>query len=551
MLKKWLADANRFVLFFLLGGLLLRSIIAVWLYPGFDEAYYYLYSRNLDWSYYDHPVLVALTTGFGIWLTGTVSQFTIRIGTLILYTGSLLLLYLSAAKLFNHHVARLTLAIASVIPIFQVGFGVLTLPDSPLIFFWSASIYCAINEFFGQRKKDKNNLLPSFDDRYLPSYRLAILGVLVGLACLSKYHGFILALGLLGFCLFSRDRLSVFRSPWGWLGISLFLLTLLPILIWNLEHDWFSFRFQLSWRFIPKPDAPQLDRGYSLVKVALVWLASIAYLFPTMGIPLWWVSWRSLSQQFTAKSSQLQQKQLLILWISLPLTLGFTILGGKQQILPTWQLPGFWGLTILLGWYAQQWQKRSYLWVERWWKGTGIIVTTAFLFVLLHINLGTLQKPSQYSFFGGFLAPKNDPSVELIDLQQLGKEFAQSPLLMKALAESSFVFTNAYYLGGLIDMALRPLTSLPITCLGDDMRGFTFWFEGDRFVGKDALYITLNRFVAMSGLTQAYRTYFSSLEEIGTISITRGGVVTETFHVFQGRNFKRFVNFKPDFKNGV
>jgi 4-amino-4-deoxy-L-arabinose transferase-like glycosyltransferase len=541
MIDKWLVSADRFVLLLLFGGFLFRCIIAFWLYPGFDEAYYYLYSQNLDWSYYDHPVLVALTTGFGIWLTGVTSQFTIRIGTLILYTGSLFLLYLSAAKLFGKDVAKLTLAIATIIPIFQIGFGVLTLPDSPLIFFWSASLYCAICEFFGDRAQRTG--VANRDYPYRPTYRLAILGILVGLACLGKYHGFILALGLVGFCLTNRDRLSVFRSPWGWLAIGLFIITLFPIWFWNLQNDWFSFRFQLFWRFIPKPDAPKIDEGYSFVKVALVFLASIGYLFPTMGIPLWWISWRSLVRQFSSKfSNDLKQKQLLILWVSLPITLGFTILGGKQQILSTWQLPGFWGLTILLGWYAAKWQMRSKLWVRRWLQGTGIIVTVALLFVLLHITTGTLQKPSQNSLFGGFISPKGDPSTELIDVRQLQKGFAESPVLMKALAESSFVFTNAYYLGGLIDMALRSLTSIPITCLGDDMRGFAFWFDSDRFVGGDALYITLERFVAMPGVTQGYSKYFDSLQEIGTVPIKRGGAVTETFHVFQGRNLLKPYN---------
>jgi len=58
-------------------GLLFRCVIAFWLYPGFDEAYYYLYSLHLDWSYFDHPVLVAHNC-FGP-VTGVVSQFTIRL----------------------------------------------------------------------------------------------------------------------------------------------------------------------------------------------------------------------------------------------------------------------------------------------------------------------------------------------------------------------------------------------------------------------------------------------------------------------------------------
>ncbi|HEY9847356.1 MAG TPA: hypothetical protein V6D03_14320, partial [Candidatus Caenarcaniphilales bacterium] len=60
----------------LLGGLLIRVIIATWLHPGFDEAYYYLYTLHPSWSYFDHPPLVGLTTGLGPWLSGDVSQLT-------------------------------------------------------------------------------------------------------------------------------------------------------------------------------------------------------------------------------------------------------------------------------------------------------------------------------------------------------------------------------------------------------------------------------------------------------------------------------------------
>lgn len=123
------------VIWLLLTGLILRLIIAFWLFPGYDEGYYYLYTRHLDWSYFDHPLLVALTTNFGVWITGITSLFTLRLGTVILYTGSLWLLYLTSVRLFDHQTAKLTLAIVSVVPIFNVGFGVITLPDSPLIFF--------------------------------------------------------------------------------------------------------------------------------------------------------------------------------------------------------------------------------------------------------------------------------------------------------------------------------------------------------------------------------------------------------------------------------
>ena len=70
---------NRYpsVFLILLIGLLFRSLLAFWLLPGYDEGYYYLYTKHLDWSFFDHPIFVALTTGFGVWLTGITSPFTL------------------------------------------------------------------------------------------------------------------------------------------------------------------------------------------------------------------------------------------------------------------------------------------------------------------------------------------------------------------------------------------------------------------------------------------------------------------------------------------
>lgn len=528
--QKWLAEkTNQLVLFLLVGGLLFRSFLAFSVYPTFDEAYYYLYSLHLDWSYFDHPFMVGLTTGFGPWLTGVVSQFTIRLGALICYTGSLVLLYLTSKRLFSAKAAELTLAIATICPIFQVSFGILSLPDSPLMFFWSASLYCAAYEFFPQPRNQES----CSSNLYVPSYRLAVLGILVGLACDSKYHGFVLGLGLIGFCLTSPRHRCVVRSPWAWLGLGLFIITISPIVFWNIQHDWVSFRFQ-SERAVPKS-------GYNLLSVISVFFLGIAYLFPTIGFPLWWVSLRSAvsrtNELFYQKRKDLDASVLLILWVSLPLIFGFTFIGGYRQILPAWTMPGFWGTTLLLGQQAVIWQEKSRRSVRRWLLGSGIAVSSMLLIVLLQITAGIMQKPSQYALMGGFLPPKNDPSTELIDIGQLRRGFAESPVLSAALHNSSFIFTNRYYLGGPIAMSLKPLADTPITCfdIGKDLRGFAFWSKPGQWLGKDALYITTAPFNLRKDLMANYRTYFSSVNEIETIPIRRGGVVINVVYVYQAK----------------
>ncbi|MBF2068058.1 MAG: glycosyltransferase family 39 protein [Calothrix sp. C42_A2020_038] len=535
--KRLAKKTNQIVLYLLVGGLVFRSFIAFWLYPSFDEAYYYIYSLHLDWSYFDHPFLVAFSTGLGPWLTGNVSQFTIRFGALILHTGSLVFLYLTSLKLFSAKAATLTLAIATITPIYILAFGTLALPDNPLMFFWSASLYCAVCEFF---KQDEGLAFV----KYVPSYRLTIISVLVGLACLSKYHGFILGFGLVGFCLTSKQHRSVFRSPWTWLGAGLFLLTISPILFWNIQHDWVSFRFQ-SERAVPKV-------GYNFLNVLLVCLVGIGYLFPTIGFPLWRVTLTTTINQVTQLFSQKlidtdckeykeyqNLKKVFILWLSLPLIFGFNLIGGYRQILPAWSMPGFWGATLLLGQQAVIWYNRSQYSVRRWLIGTGIVVSAILLFVLLHITTGILQKPGNFTILGGLVAPQNDPSsTELIDIQQIRRGFAESSVLRDALKNSSFIFTNRYYYGGLIAMALHPISNLPITCfdIGYDIRGFAFWSKPNQWLGKDALYITTEAFTTRKDLMTSYKSHFNNFNEIAKVPIKRGGVVVNNIYIYQANN---------------
>ncbi|HEY9846618.1 MAG TPA: glycosyltransferase family 39 protein, partial [Candidatus Caenarcaniphilales bacterium] len=440
-----------------------------------------------------------------------------------LYTGSLVFLYLTAAQLFSSKAACFTLAIATAIPIFQVGFGVLSVPDNPLMFFWSASLYGAATEFFAQ------------PGQYRPSYRLAMIGGLVGLACLSKYHGFVLGLGLIGFCCTSSRYRSALTSPWTALGMSLLLVAIAPVIFWNLQHNWVSFRFQ-SARAVPAA-------GYHWLGLAGTFLAGVGYLFPTFGLVLWWVSCRSVLQQvfprkffskfLPANVADFRQKQQLILWVSLPLILGFTVIGGYQQILPTWPMPGFWGATLLLGQQVASWQERCERRVQYWLRGSGIAVVMILFIALLQVTAGIFQKPSTHALFGGFWPVQADPSTQLVDIQQLRQGFQDSPLLNTALQKVDFIFTNRYFLGGQIAMALEPLAHKPLTCFDQDLRGFAFWSDADQWLNKDALYITSELFQdGEAGWTQ-YKNYFRSLRKLDEVPIRRGGAVVQIFKVYQ------------------
>jgi 4-amino-4-deoxy-L-arabinose transferase-like glycosyltransferase len=521
----------------LMSGLAVRLVIAKFLPPGFDEAYYFLYTLNPDWSYFDHPPMVAGTTGLGIGLLGgAITSLSIRLGGVLIYTLTLYLLYFVGQWLFTPVVGILAVAIATIVPIFQVAFGSMTLPDGPLMLFWLASLAVAAVEFF-----------PRSPSRpYRPTRRLAVLGFLVGLACLSKYHGFILGAGYVGFCLTSKPHRRALVSPWTIASLGLWLMVIFPIVYWNHLHDWASFTFQAE-RGVP-------SRGFELPQFSKALGRELLYLFPTIGIPLIWVNLKVLFQQLRHNfgdpqrplhdpTAQLeydtrQRQRRLILWVSAPVFIGFSLIGGYRQIFPTWAMPGFFTATLLL---AERVSQLRWSLIKRWLVISAAIVQLLLLIALSHITWGTFQRPSQTQIFG--LLPANvtqDGSLELIDIEQLRRGFAEQPQLLQALRQSDFVYTNRFHLSGHIGMALTPLDRKPITCFDPrDMRGFAFWSTAAQWVGKTGLYLTTEALQTEEDPNAIYPPYFQSWQKLGEVPLFRGGVLVDRIHVYQGRQLLR------------
>ena len=520
---------HKWAIAILLWGFLFRAVCAIYLNIGFDEAYYYLYTQNLNLSYFDHPPLVAFTAGIGIWLTGAVTPFTLRIGGVLLYTGTLIFSYLTSKRLFGERTATLTLAILTTIPIFQIAFGILTLPDNALMFFWSACLYAATEEFFP----------PDETKPYRPTYRLAIVGLCVGLAFLGKYHGVLLGGGLVLFCLLSRRHRSALFSIWTLAAIALFAIAISPVLFWNSQHEWASFRFQSS-RAVP-------SQGYNLERLLVTILVALGYLFPTFGIPLWWTSFRTFGElvQAAKKNNKsdldttaidlLNEKRLLILCLSMPIFFGFTFMGGFIQILPSWHMPGFFGATLLLGERAAQVQLQRPKFIRNWLWGSGVVILPLLLIGLLHVHLGIAQKGGDAAIAGGFWEAKDDPSTQMIDIEQLRQAFVDSPMLKAELQKADFVFSNSFFVAGQVGMAIEPLGK-KVTCFDEDLRGFAYWSKAQDFVGKTSLYITSELFLKDERFPQPldkYKGYFQSLEKIADVPIKRGGQAVQIFPVYR------------------
>lgn len=291
--------------------------------------------------------------------------------------------------------------------------------------------------------------------------------------------------------------------------------------------------------------------GYSVANFLGALLAQMGFLFPSLGIPLWWVSLKALlgkpldqfDQWPTSLDPQLAVKCRFLLWAGLPVAAGFTLLSGLTHTFPAWPVPGLWSLMLLLAGAAARWPQRL---VRRWLKITGLIVSMLLMVALSHITLGTLQNPSRYALFGGWVAPQHDPSTALIDVVQLRRQLSQSPAFRAAIAEVDFVITPEYWLSGYIAMAMPEFVNLPVSSFTSDPRGHAFWFHPQDWLGKNALLISfsaLSQEETDDPLSQpsvlGLAAYFHAVTPLGQVAIKRGNVTIKTFDLYRADTLLR------------
>ena len=93
-----------------------------------DEAYYWVYSKFMDWGYFDHPPMIALLIKIGYSIFP--SELGVRLFIVILGTASIYYI----EKLTKPKDLKLFYSIVLSMAILQLG-GVMAVPDIPLFFF--------------------------------------------------------------------------------------------------------------------------------------------------------------------------------------------------------------------------------------------------------------------------------------------------------------------------------------------------------------------------------------------------------------------------------
>jgi len=214
--------------FFVFAGafFIVKIILAFALELGNDEAYYWLYSQYLQWNYFDHPPMVALWIRlFTANLSLQEYEGFLRLGSVIGCLLSSWFLFSAVTLLHSERAGWLAVVMYNISFYSGITAGLYIMPDSPEMVFWTLALL-----LIARITKNENG----WTDWLL-------FGLVAGLCIMSKVHGAFLWLGMGGYTLFRRR--SWLRRPQLYLALVITLIIISPILFWNIDYNFVTFRF--------------------------------------------------------------------------------------------------------------------------------------------------------------------------------------------------------------------------------------------------------------------------------------------------------------------
>lgn len=459
-----------------------------------DEAHYALYGLYLDWSYFDHPPMVGWIQAPFIALNAP--DGIIRLIPEALWVGIILLTRANTEKLIQvfglypqtnsinlaKNWSTICIMAAPILHVLAVGL----LPDTLVIFLVAAMIYVGL---------ELHERLHRSNPQDLPWWLL--LGVIFGLAGLSKYTAVFFALAL-AICLIRWHGLVIFKRPGLWLGILIAAVMITPVLYWNWQHEWISFVYQLK---------HGTGGEWKIRRVGVFLLNQLATygVLPILGL---WIcfKYRALSNYW------------LITLFLLPFAL-FAYLSGGGGSLPHWTSPAWVALIPLSSFgLAKAWESGSRAWISTLLTLQAIISILGFA-LLWSGGIPTVSKNDR-------LGQKN-PIADLYGWQAAGDK-------AKDLAISNstkHLAVQNWTLGSRLAWYARPMS---VHILDDRFDQFDMWF-GDLPAGSSAIVVN---WTGMSFNTPTQNKQFETCETIETMPIERHGRVISEFEFMMCKNWQ-------------
>ena len=220
------------LVFLLFLFLIIKGLFVVYANPLPDEAYYWLWSKKLSLSYFDHPPLATWAQAFFL---SSFDNKNIVIRALPFLSFGIVVTTMIFWQQFMHRKLDYIACLRGIVlflgfPLFSIFFSI-SFPDHMLIMLLFVSSFC---------------LFLYFEKHEINYWYFAVL--VFSLALLTKYNAILFGLGVLIYVLLYRQKIKA--PPYRVIIVSTIIIFIvqMPVLFWNLNNDLGSFSFHLNER---------------------------------------------------------------------------------------------------------------------------------------------------------------------------------------------------------------------------------------------------------------------------------------------------------------
>ncbi len=424
-----------------------------------DEAYQWLWSKHLALSYYSKPLMIALAQFAGTSIWGDHELGVRFLSPVIAAVLSLLLLRFMAREV-SASAGFWIIVLCSTAPLLAVGSTLMTV-DPLLVLFWTAAMVV------GWRAVQPTGTTQQW---------LAT-GLLMGLGFLSKYTA---AIQIASFALFIalwQPARAQLRRPGPWLALGVFVLCMLPVIIWNSQHGWITIHHVGENAKLDKPWEPTLRYFFEFLGTEAGLLNPIY-----LGAAIWasFAMWR-----------RRRDNPLLVYFfaMSAPVFFGYWLYSLHSRILPNWiaaaVVPMF---CLAIAYWQMRWREGAKA-VGKW-LAAGIVFGT-FAVVICH-DTGVIQGLTKRR-----LPARIDPLRRVDGWKETAQAVGQARQQLLAEGKDVIIIGSHYGVTGQISFYLpearRGLPDNPLVYFRtteEPKNQFYFWpgYRG-RHSGANAIYV--------------------------------------------------------------
>lgn len=321
-----------------------------------DEAHYWEWSRNLDWSYYSKGPGVALAIRASTALLGD-TAFAVRLPAVLASLIVTLAIAALAVETTNDKRAGFFAAACVLLaPIFQMSAILMTI-DGPYVAAWALAAWAAWR---------------ALTQRSATAW--PALGAALAVGFLFKYTIILLPPGILLFALLNKNSLKLHKKwrLWATAAAAIALLGLLPIIIWNAQNDWATLKHLLGHLAMPggdvSPDSQGLLRWNPLWTLELI--ATQAAMFGGVLFLSLYTTLESIRRQRIDNNKNADQwtGQRFLITLALPILAFYTAVTLFTRAEGNWPMASFVTLITLSGWGVVDAMDRLKYLTKQWKK---------------------------------------------------------------------------------------------------------------------------------------------------------------------------------------